>query len=166
MAELDDDHRSGQAHRALQEAQKKIADDYVNGYLFQLAKTGVANAKLEGLWENAPTQANDLTGVGDFGTSYTYRVPVSELIAERVGLAAADALRAGAVDADRLPGGISRRSRAGRAGRPTRSWAPRSSASRCRISGSRCCWCWSSPSPALVFRRRLSGLGRGLLGRR
>ncbi|MBT2129654.1 ABC transporter substrate-binding protein [Aliiroseovarius lamellibrachiae] len=43
--------------------QKMIAQDYVNGYLFQLAKTGVANAKIQGLWENAPTQANDLTGV-------------------------------------------------------------------------------------------------------
>ncbi|MEL6520269.1 MAG: ABC transporter substrate-binding protein [Pseudomonadota bacterium] len=47
----------------LQEAQKMIADDYVNGFLFQLAKTGVANAKINGLWQNAPTQANDLTGV-------------------------------------------------------------------------------------------------------
>ncbi|MCI2400539.1 ABC transporter substrate-binding protein [Aliiroseovarius subalbicans] len=46
-----------------QQAQQMIADDYVNGYLFQLAKTGVANAKITGLWENAPTQANDLTGV-------------------------------------------------------------------------------------------------------
>ena len=45
------------------QAQQMIADDYVNGYLFQLAKTGVANAKIQGLWENAPTQANDLTGV-------------------------------------------------------------------------------------------------------
>lgn len=45
------------------EAQQIISDDYVNGYLFQLAKTGVANAKINGLWENAPTQANDLTGV-------------------------------------------------------------------------------------------------------
>jgi peptide/nickel transport system substrate-binding protein len=45
------------------EAQKIISDDYVNGYLFQLAKTGVANANINGLWENAPTQANDLTGV-------------------------------------------------------------------------------------------------------
>ena len=44
-------------------AQAMIARDYVNGYLFQLAKTGVANAKIRGLWENAPTQANDLTGV-------------------------------------------------------------------------------------------------------
>ncbi len=47
----------------LREAQQIIADDYVNGYLFQLAKTGVASVKLKGLWANAPTQANDLTGV-------------------------------------------------------------------------------------------------------
>ncbi|WP_457650622.1 ABC transporter substrate-binding protein [Profundibacter sp.] len=44
-------------------AEMLIAKDYVNGYLFQLAKTGVANAKIQGLWENSPTQANDLTGV-------------------------------------------------------------------------------------------------------
>lgn len=47
----------------MQDAQKQIAADNVNGYLFQLAKTGVANAKLKGLWENSPTQANDLTAV-------------------------------------------------------------------------------------------------------
>ncbi|MEL6599791.1 MAG: ABC transporter substrate-binding protein [Pseudomonadota bacterium] len=47
----------------MQRAQEHIAQDYVNGYLFQLAKTGVANAKIRGLWENAPTQANDLTAV-------------------------------------------------------------------------------------------------------
>ena len=46
-----------------QQAQEMIAGDYVNGFLFQLAKTGVANANIEGLWANAPTQANDLTGV-------------------------------------------------------------------------------------------------------
>jgi peptide/nickel transport system substrate-binding protein len=44
-------------------AETIIAEDFVNGYLFQLAKTGVANAKIEGLWANAPTQANDLTAV-------------------------------------------------------------------------------------------------------
>lgn len=44
-------------------AQQIIAEDYVNGYLFQLAKTGVADARIKGLWENSPTQANDLTGV-------------------------------------------------------------------------------------------------------
>lgn len=47
----------------LQEAQQIIADDYVNGYLFQLAFPTVAKAGVEGLWQNAPTQATDLTGV-------------------------------------------------------------------------------------------------------
>lgn len=45
------------------QAEEMIAKDYVNAYLFQLAKTGVANARIEGLWENAPTQANDLSAV-------------------------------------------------------------------------------------------------------
>ncbi len=47
----------------LQQAQRMIADDFVNGYLFQLAQLSVARAELEGLWVNAPTQATDLTGV-------------------------------------------------------------------------------------------------------
>ncbi len=47
----------------LQALQERISENYVNGYLFQLAKTGVANAKIQGLWQNSPTQANDLTGV-------------------------------------------------------------------------------------------------------
>lgn len=47
----------------MQQAQRMISDDYVNGYLFQLAKAGVANANIRGLWENAPTQASDMTAV-------------------------------------------------------------------------------------------------------
>lgn len=47
----------------LHAAQRMIAEDYVNGYLFQLAKAGVANAKIRGLWENSPAPAIDLTGV-------------------------------------------------------------------------------------------------------
>ena len=47
----------------MEEAQKIIARDAVNGFMFQLAKTGIWNAKLEGLWENSPVQANDLTQV-------------------------------------------------------------------------------------------------------
>jgi len=43
--------------------QRMISEDYVNGYLFQLATPTVANAKLRGLWKDAPTQATDLTGV-------------------------------------------------------------------------------------------------------
>jgi peptide/nickel transport system substrate-binding protein len=45
------------------EAQTILAEDAVNGFLFELAKTGIWNAKLEGLWENSPVQANDLTEV-------------------------------------------------------------------------------------------------------
>ena len=63
MTDLDATTDEDERTRLLQEAQRKIADDYVNGYLFQLAKTGVADARLKGLWENAPTQANDMTGV-------------------------------------------------------------------------------------------------------
>ena len=43
--------------------QRKIADDAVNVFLFELAKTGVWNAKIKGLWANSPIQANDLTKV-------------------------------------------------------------------------------------------------------
>ena len=47
----------------LKQAQEMIAKDFVNGFLFQLALTTVANAKVEGLWLNAPTQAADMTSV-------------------------------------------------------------------------------------------------------
>ncbi|ATG34217.1 glutathione-binding protein GsiB [Phaeobacter piscinae] len=49
--------------KMLQQAQEIIAQDYVNGFLFQLAALSVAKADLQGLWANAPTQATDLTGV-------------------------------------------------------------------------------------------------------
>ncbi|RWB85822.1 MAG: ABC transporter substrate-binding protein [Mesorhizobium sp.] len=45
------------------EAQKILADDAVVGFLYELPKVGVWDAKLQGLWENAPIQANDLTKV-------------------------------------------------------------------------------------------------------
>jgi peptide/nickel transport system substrate-binding protein len=47
----------------MQQAHRIIADDYVNGYLFQLAAITVAKAGIVGLWQNAPTAANDLTAV-------------------------------------------------------------------------------------------------------
>ncbi len=58
-AETDETKR----YALMQEAQNLITEDAVNGYLFQLAKAGVWNSKLTGLWENSPIQANDLTGV-------------------------------------------------------------------------------------------------------
>ena len=47
----------------VKDAQAMIAEDYVNAFLFQLGKALVANARIEGLWENESTQANDLTKV-------------------------------------------------------------------------------------------------------
>ena len=47
----------------LAKAQQMIAEDYVNGYLFQLAFPTIAKADLKGIWKNAPTQATDLTAV-------------------------------------------------------------------------------------------------------
>lgn len=44
-------------------AQQIIAEDAVNVYLFQLARTGVQKKGLKGMWVNAPVQANDVTGV-------------------------------------------------------------------------------------------------------
>jgi peptide/nickel transport system substrate-binding protein len=63
MAELDETSDEAARNDILKRAQQQIADDYVNAFLFQLPKTGVADARLKGLWENAPTQANDMTGV-------------------------------------------------------------------------------------------------------
>ncbi|MEP4196371.1 MAG: ABC transporter substrate-binding protein [Aliishimia sp.] len=45
------------------DAQKIISNDYVNGYLFQLAALTVAKEGVQGLWSNAPTAATDLTVV-------------------------------------------------------------------------------------------------------
>jgi peptide/nickel transport system substrate-binding protein len=44
-------------------AQTIISQDYVNGYLFELAVATVAKANINGLWVNQPTAAVDLTGV-------------------------------------------------------------------------------------------------------
>jgi len=43
--------------------QRKLAEDEPNVFLFGLAKVGVANAKLKGLWDNNPIPANDMTAV-------------------------------------------------------------------------------------------------------
>jgi len=47
----------------MQKAQRMMAEDYVNGFLFELGIQTVAKAGVKGLWANAPTQATDLTGV-------------------------------------------------------------------------------------------------------
>jgi peptide/nickel transport system substrate-binding protein len=47
----------------LRAAQRRVAERATNVFLLQLPKTGVADARIRGLWENAPTQANDMTTV-------------------------------------------------------------------------------------------------------
>ena len=44
-------------------AQKRLAEQAVNGYLFELAQTGVWSAKLEGMWQNAPVEGVVLSGI-------------------------------------------------------------------------------------------------------
>ena len=47
----------------LGEMQKKLATDVPVVFLFELPKVGVWDAKVEGMWENSPIQANDLAKV-------------------------------------------------------------------------------------------------------
>ena len=47
----------------LAQAQTIISEDYVNGYLFELAWTSVVKADLQGMWENQPTASVDLTAL-------------------------------------------------------------------------------------------------------
>ncbi len=63
LAELNETTDQDKRYALLRQLQELITEDAVNGYLFQLAKLGVWNKNLEGLWYNSPVQANDLTGV-------------------------------------------------------------------------------------------------------
>ncbi|WP_425044475.1 ABC transporter substrate-binding protein [Primorskyibacter sp. S87] len=63
MAKLNGTTDPDMRTKLLHEAQTIISEDHVNGYLFQLAWPTVAKAGLQGLWNNAPTQATDLTAV-------------------------------------------------------------------------------------------------------
>lgn len=50
----------GERNRLYGEAQRRLAVDAVNVFLFQLPKIGVWNANLQGMWENWPLPANPL----------------------------------------------------------------------------------------------------------
>ncbi|SOB96661.1 ABC transporter substrate-binding protein [Stappia indica] len=63
MAELETTTEEQARYKLLGDAQRIIAEDAVNVFLFQLAKAGVWSANLKGMWVNSPIQANDLTGV-------------------------------------------------------------------------------------------------------
>ena len=48
---------------AIGDAQRQLADDSVNVFLFQLQQASVADARLKGLWKNAPIFATDLAAL-------------------------------------------------------------------------------------------------------
>ncbi|MGE3361980.1 MAG: ABC transporter substrate-binding protein [Rhizobiaceae bacterium] len=63
MAELKVTNDDAKRKEILGAAQKTLAHDVPAVFLFELAKVGVWDAKLQGMWENAPIQATDLTKV-------------------------------------------------------------------------------------------------------
>lgn len=63
MEELNGTTDLAERSALLAKAQTIISEDYVNGYLFELAVSTVAKRGLQGLWLNQPTAAVDLTGV-------------------------------------------------------------------------------------------------------
>ena len=63
IAELDVTSDEAKRNELFKKAQEILADDAVGGFLFQLPKVGVWDAKLEGMWENTPTPSIDLTKV-------------------------------------------------------------------------------------------------------
>src|SRR5690606_15294215 len=54
MAELNATTDPAKRTELLQAAQRRISEDYVNVYLFQLAKVMVQDKRLKGMWANAP----------------------------------------------------------------------------------------------------------------
>ena len=63
MTELNSTTDPDARNALMADAQRNISENYVNGYLFQLAALGVAKANVVGIWTNQPTQAIDLTAV-------------------------------------------------------------------------------------------------------
>jgi peptide/nickel transport system substrate-binding protein len=63
LAELEVTADEGKRNELYGKLQRIIAEDAVNGFLFQLPKVGVWDAKIEGMWENWPLSVADLTKV-------------------------------------------------------------------------------------------------------
>ena len=60
MSKADGARDPAMRSKYLKMAQKKLAMDAVNGYLFQLAKTTVRNKNLVGVWTSSPMFVNDM----------------------------------------------------------------------------------------------------------
>jgi peptide/nickel transport system substrate-binding protein len=63
MKKADSTMDAAERSKWLKAAQRRIAEDAVNGYLFQLAKTTVMRKGLMGVWKNSPMFVNDMKAV-------------------------------------------------------------------------------------------------------
>lgn len=63
MADLKNTTDPEQRTKLLQDAQRRLAEDYAAIFLFELPEIGVMNKDLMGMWKNLPTPAVDLSGV-------------------------------------------------------------------------------------------------------
>ena len=63
IADIDVSTDAVNSSRLYKLAQRKIAEDAVNGYLYQLGKYGVWKREVKGMWTNYPIRSNDLRDV-------------------------------------------------------------------------------------------------------
>ncbi len=63
MARIDATTEPTTRQNLLRQAQKRLADQAVNGYLFEMAEVGVWKAGLAGMWTNAPMETCALVGL-------------------------------------------------------------------------------------------------------
>ncbi len=61
MAKADAATNQEEQYKYLQLAQRKLSEDAVNGYLFELAKLGIARKGLTGMWNNWPAFINKVS---------------------------------------------------------------------------------------------------------
>jgi peptide/nickel transport system substrate-binding protein len=65
-------------HGLLVDIQRKLADDAVNGFLFQFPRLGVQDARLQDVWINTPNQAIDFAAVNFGGAAGSDDASASE----------------------------------------------------------------------------------------
>ncbi len=97
LAQLDATREPPERLRLLGLIQRQIADDAVNGFLFEFPKLGVWRADLDGLWTDAPIEVNDLTqvrfrGAAAAGPAPSAAAPILVVAAGGVAALAAAAL--------------------------------------------------------------------------
>jgi peptide/nickel transport system substrate-binding protein len=63
MRKADSTTDAGERSKFLKQAQRKLADDAVNGFLFQLAKITIKDKGLTGIWKSSPMFVNDMRAV-------------------------------------------------------------------------------------------------------